>query len=73
MAPKLIHHPPTISDKIVETLYSNRVTEQNNPHPSPIPSIQNWGVQLFFSVGSSNIGRTLHGGDGGRKAIFFSF
>ena len=45
----------TISDKIVETLYSNRVTSENKIiHTPPLsPPF------------SSNIGTTLYGGDGG--------
>ena len=39
----------SVSDKIVDTLYSKRGTsEQNNPHPSP--STQSWGVQRFLQV-----------------------
>ena len=37
----------TIGDKIVETLYSNRVTSEN---PSPVPSIQSWDVSCFLKV-----------------------
>ena len=51
----------TFSDKIAETLYSNRVTLHSK-----------LGC-LLFSIGSSNIGTTLHGGDGGVKAIFPPF
>ena len=40
--------------------------EQKNPHPSPVPFIQSWGG-LLFSIGSSNSGTTLHGGDGEEK------
>ena len=46
--------------------------EQKNLHPFPVPSIQIWGV-CFFSIGSSNISTTLHGWDGGGKAIFPPF
>ena len=72
--PKLIHHAPTIGDKIVETLYSNRVTSQNNGiRTPPLSPPFKVGVFVFFSVGSSNIGRTLRGGDGEGKAKFPPF
>ena len=54
---------PTIGDKIVETLYSNRMTWENKRIHTP--SLTSWGV--LFSIGSSNRGTTLHGGDGGGK------
>ena len=48
-------HSPTaaIGNKIVETLYSNRVTSENiriHAHPSHVPSIQSWGVCCFLRV-----------------------
>ena len=46
--------------------------EQNNPHPSPLPSIQSWGICCFLK-GSLNSGTTLHGGDEGGKALFYPF
>ena len=63
----------TFSDKIAETLYSNRVTwgtKESAPLPCPLHS--KLGC-LLFSIGSSNISTTLHGGDGGVKAIFPPF
>ena len=43
----------SIGDKIVETLYSNRVTSENKRiHTLPLPSPFKVGV--LFSVGSSN-------------------
>ena len=55
----------TIGDKIVETLYSNRVTsETQESTPLPCPLHSKLGCFLF-SKGSSNSGTTLHGGDGG--------
>ena len=63
----------TIGDKIVETLYSNRVTsEDKRIHTHPYPLHSNLGCFLF-SIGRSNSGTTLHGGDKGRKAIFPPF
>ena len=64
----------TIGDKVVETLYSNRVTSENKRicAPNPVPLHSKLGC-LLFSIGSSNIGTTLHGEDGGRKAIFPPF
>ena len=59
-----------IGDKIVETLYSNRVTSENkriHTHPRPLHS--NLGCFLL-SIVRSNSGTTLHGGDKGGKAIF---
>ena len=52
----------TIGDKLVETLYSNRVTSQNKRNYSP-PLHSKLG-RLLFSTGSSNSGTTLHGGNG---------
>ena len=43
--------------------------EQNNPYPSPSPSLKN-GV---FSVSNSNSGSTLHGGVEGRKISCSSY
>ena len=60
----------TIGDKIVDTLYSNRVTSENKrikTHPRPLHS--NLGC-LLFSIGCSNSGTTLHGGGKGGKAIY---
>ena len=63
----------TIGDKIVETLYSNRVTLDNKrihtPHLSP--PLKVGAFVVFYS--SSNSGTTLHGRDGGGKAIFSPF
>ena len=46
------HHIKTdIGDKIVETLYTNRVTsenERNHPPPPLVPSSQSWGVCCFL-------------------------
>ena len=72
MAPKLIHHPPTIGDKIVETLYSSRTkqeSQQKNPHPSPVPSIQSWGVCCFLQVARTS---ALHCVEGmGEEKLYF--
>ena len=40
--------------------------------PLPCPFHSKFGC-LLFSIGSSNRGTTLHGGNGGRKAIFSLF
>ena len=62
-----------IGDKIVETLYSNRVTSETyESTPLPCPLHSKLGCFLF-SKGSSNSGTTLHGGDGGGNAIFSPF
>ena len=63
----------TIGDKIVETLYSNRVPlEKKELAPLSCPLHSKLGC-LLFSLGSSNIGTTLHGGDGGGKGMFPAF
>ena len=50
---------------------SNRVTTENKRvHPPPPPPLQSKMGCLLFSLGSSNRGTTLHGGDGGGKALF---
>ena len=63
----------TIGNKIVDTFYSNRVTSENKRIRTPplSPSFK-FGC-LLFSIASSNIGTTLHGEDGGGKAIFPTF
>ena len=57
------------SDSIT-TLYSNRVTSENKRicTPLPCPCRSKLGC-LLFSIGSLNIGTTLHGGDEEGKAI----
>ena len=67
-----INHSSTIGDKIVQTLYSNRVTsdeitKESTPLPPPFHS--KLGC-LLFSIGSSNSGTTLLVEDGGGKALF---
>ena len=60
----------TISNKIVETLYSNRVTSGNKRiHTPPCPLHSKLGC-LLFSIGSSNSVTTLHGGMGVEKLYF---
>ena len=39
----------TIGDKLVDTLYSNRVTSENKRNYTP-PSIQSWSVCCFLQV-----------------------
>ena len=57
----------TISNKIVETLYSNGVTSENKAIHTSL-----FKVWVFLEV-SSNSGTALHGGDRGGKAIFSPF
>ena len=61
----------TIGDKLVETLYLNRVTSENKRNYTP-PLHSKLG-RLLFSTGSSNSGTTLHGGDGEGKALLYPF
>ena len=72
---KEIENEATIGDKIVETLYSNRVTSKNKnfPHPFLSPPFKVLLGFLLFSIGYGNSNKTLHGGDGGGKAIFSPF
>ena len=65
---------PTIGDKIVDTLYTNRVTSENKRIRAPPlpPPHSKFGCSLF-SIGTSNISTTLHWGDGGGKARFPPF
>ena len=59
-----------IGDKIVDTLYSNRVTTQRTKESTASSPVHSKLGCLLFSIGSSNCGITLHGGDGGGKALF---
>ena len=59
----------TIGDKLVETLYSNRVTS----HKKETTPLHSKLGCLLFSTGSSNSGTTLHGGDGEEKALLYPF
>ena len=67
----------TIGDKIVETLYSSRVTSENKriitPLPPPPPPLHLKLGCLLFYIGSPKSGTTLHGGDGGEKVYFSLF
>ena len=58
---------PITGDKIVETLCSKRVTSENKRIHTPLPPLHSKLGCLLFSIGSSNSGTTLHGGDEGRK------
>ena len=59
----------TIGDKLVDTLYSNRVTSENKRNYTPL--LHSKLECLLFSTGSSNSGTTLHGGDGEGKALLY--
>ena len=61
-----------IGDKIVETLYSNKVTSENKRIHTPPPSLQTKLECLLFSTDSFNSGTALHGegGGGGGRYIF---
>ena len=61
----------TIGDKIVDTLYSNRITLENKRihTPSLSPPFKVGVFVVFYS--SLNSSTTLHEGDGERKAIFY--
>ena len=61
----------TIGDKLVETLYSNRVTSENKINYTP--PLHSKLECLLFSTGSSNSGTTLQGGDGEGKALLYPF
>ena len=56
----------TIGDKLVETLYSNRVTS----HKKETTPLHSKLGCLLFSTGSSNSGTTLHGGNGVGKLYY---
>ena len=58
----------TIGDKLVETLYLNRVTSENKRNYTP-PLHSKLG-RLLFSTGSFNSGTALHGGDGKGKVYY---
>ena len=53
-----LHLPYTIGDKIVETLYSNRVT-----------SVQSWGVCCFLKVARTSAQQRMEGM--GEKKLYF--
>ena len=59
----------TIGDKLVETLYSNRVTSENKINYTP--PLHSKLECLLFSTGSSNSGTKLHGGDWEGKALLY--
>ena len=63
----------TIADKIVQTLYSNRVTSENKRIHTP--ALHSKLGCFLFSKGSSNSGTTLYEGDGGAggKSFFSPF
>ena len=60
----------TIGHKIVETLYSNRVTSENKRIHTPPMSLHSKLECLLFSIGRLNSGTTLHRGDGEEKLYF---
>ena len=59
-----------LNDKFVETLYSNMATTENRRIHTPLPPLHSKLGCLLFSISSSKSGTTLHGGDGGGKALF---
>ena len=65
----------TIGDKIFETLSSIGVTSENKiiHIPPPPPPIHSKLGCLLFSIGGSNSGTALNGGDEGGKALFCPF
>ena len=50
---------------------SNRVTAENKESTPLAPPLYSKLGCLLLSVGSSNSGTTLHGGDAGGKALFW--
>ena len=60
-----------IGDKIVEILYSNRVTTGNKRIHTPPLSLHSKIECLLFYIETSNSGTTLHGVDGGGKAFIY--
>ena len=61
---------PTIGDKIVEALHSNRVTSENKRiRAPPLPPPFQLGC-LLVPIGSSNMGTTLREGIGEEKLYF---
>ena len=63
---------PAIGDKIVETLYLNRVTSENKRiHTPPIPCHLHSKLGcLLFSIGGLKSGTTAHGGAQEEKLYF---
>ena len=45
--------------KLLRHLYSNRVTSEENAHPSPLSSIQSWGVCSFLQIHVTQIVHTV--------------
>ena len=48
----------------------DNLREQNSPHPSPIPSIQSWGISCFQQVARTAAQRCMEGVGEGK--IYFS-
>ena len=64
----------TISDKVVETVNSSRITSKNKTIQTPPPPLLKRLGCLLFSTGSLNRGTILHGGDHGEgKALISLF
>ena len=62
-----------VGEKIVKTLFSNRVTSENKRiHTLPCPLHSKLGC-LMLSIASSNRGTTLNGGDEGRQGRIQDF
>ena len=60
-----------LGNKNVETLYSNRVTTENEGIHTPPPLLHSKMECLLFYIESSNNGTKLHAGDGGGKAFIY--
>ena len=52
---------------------SERVTSENKGIHTPPPPLHSKLRCLLFSIGRLNSSTTLHGGDGGGKAVFSRF
>ena len=63
----------TTRDKIIEKVSLNGVTSENKTIHSPPPPLHSKLACLLFSSGSLGSSTTLHGDDGGGKALFPPF
>ena len=69
------HRYVQLATKTFRHQHSNRVTSENKTvHTSfPYQTLHSKLACLLFSTSSSNSSTTLHGGSGGRKALFSPF